>query len=78
MTAEEASTTLSGFSAAQKARFNQTSNAKVYDESNQMLSTAEQEAADNLAEDLNNESQSFINDMNTYLDDDEKLSGWPC
>lgn len=78
MTAEQSANKLKGFSAAQKARFNQSSNAKVYDQSSQMLSQSEQDAADDLADTLNGESQTYIDAMNTYLDDDEKLSGWPC
>jgi len=78
MTAEQSANELKGFSQAQKARFNQMSRAKVYDKSNQMLSESEQNEADNLADALNGEDQTYISAMNTYLDDDEQLSGWPC
>ena len=78
MTVEEAVEQIQQFSEGQKAIFNQVSKAKIYDQSNHILTPKEHEMAQNLAEFLNDGEYSFINSMNAELSDDEKLSGWPC
>lgn len=69
---------INALSEAQRARFNQTCDSKIYDKRSLLLTTIQEEVADSLSEDVDELSDEDLEDLNTLLTDEKKLSARPC